>query len=215
MSLSSRTIAPDLFPGASFPDFKLVIFQDAAKLARSMWGVWHIASGIPASRDSESCGPSVYNRWKLMNERSPPIGVDPVQLPIHQGRWMPVDAGDPDFDADNALQCAFDTPLVDGVVVPVRHDGVDLGEVSFNLNRALQRPHQRDGLRSNRSYPRGSELVLLESVVPLGLPGGNWVRAPEVCEPVDGVDLGVRREVERALARLDEILGRLQGALEA
>lgn len=83
-----------------------------------------------------------------------------------------MDALDPYFQRhDTLVEGAFGTPLVPGIVVLVRHHGIDAHQLGFELDQALQdtgRGNGRGGLGREAGDP---ELVCMMPVATQGLAG--------------------------------------------
>src|SRR5215469_15125632 len=68
------------------------------------------------------------------DDRFPQVRVDPVWPAFHQERRGDVDALDPHFQRNDALEGALGTTPVLGVVVPVRHHRIDAHEFGLELD---------------------------------------------------------------------------------
>ena len=180
----------------------------------------NIGTTILLLRDLRELGHGEFRAQAIVaaeahNDRFPPVWVDPVRLAFDHERRDNVDALDPYFQRNDALEGAFSTPLVLGIVVLVRHHGIDAHEFGFELDWALQDTGRGDGLRRHGREASDPELVGMVPVAAQSLAGGYGVRAGQPGEAVDRVHLVHRREVQYALAGTDDIVGCLRDRLKA
>src|ERR1700730_4558113 len=114
----------------------------------------------------------------------------------------------------DALLGTFLAPFVLSIVVLIRHDGVRADERGFQLDRALQDAWRRDGFRCHRRQPGDAELVGFISVATQRLASRNWIGAGCPGKAIDAIHLVLRRKIDDALARSNDVLGSLRYRLE-
>src|ERR1700730_18824456 len=115
----------------------------------------------------------------------------------------------------DALLGTFLAPFVLSIVVLIRHDGVRADERGFQLDRALQDAWRRDGFRRHRRQPGDAELVGFISVAAQRLARRNGIGSGCCAgKAIDAIRLILRRKIDDALARSDDVLSSLRYRLE-
>src|ERR1700675_848109 len=94
----------------------------------------------------------------------------------HQNCWVRMHAHDPEFEAHNALEGAFDTAFMYRIVILIRHHWISAYKFGLELDWTFENTRRRDYFRGNRREPSGRELVYFILIPAKPLPRRHGIR---------------------------------------
>lgn len=136
---------------------------------------------------------------KTHDQRPPSIRIDVIRTTGNPNRVMHENPLNPHLDS-------HDPPTLSRILLSNRMHSLDN---SLHGDRTLGNPRRRNGFRRNSSQPGSGKLVRDMEVPPLHLPIRNRVGTGGQRQPIHRGGQRIRRQVQHAFARTQQVLGGL------